>query len=153
MGSQTSRSNTHVANATGKNLRIYYAKHQMEEEDIRMYTYDIMMWGIKGTASKTEQSVSEELPTDVEMFFKLDSPISNTRLLKNNTCNIAGQGTIYVSVFIEDENNKEKCSKCIHHNFHVDSDRSFIVTADSLIKMQKYGANIWVDEDGKNHHP
>ncbi len=136
MGSQTSRSNTHVANATGKNLRIYYAKGKMEEDEIELYERG----EIGGTASKTEQSESGKIP------------IHCIHLQKNGTCKIAGQGTIYVSVY-EKHEDKKNGSNPIEHNYLVPSDQSFIVTANSKITLQKYGANIWVDEDGNNHHP
>uniref|UniRef100_A0A0E9Q965 Uncharacterized protein n=1 Tax=Anguilla anguilla TaxID=7936 RepID=A0A0E9Q965_ANGAN len=39
----------------------------------------------------------------------------------------------------------------ISQNFFIPSNRSFIVTANHNIKFQKYGANIWEDEQGHNH--
>ncbi len=53
MGNETSRSNTHVANATGKHIRIFYGVDKMRLEEMV-----INVGGeIGGTASKTEQSV------------------------------------------------------------------------------------------------
>lgn len=149
MGNETSRSNTHVANATGKHLRIFYGVDKMRLEEMV-----INVGGeIGGTASKTEQSVSGKISTDLKMVFKPDSRIRYIRLPERETCNFAGEGTIYASVLVEDENNNKNCADVICLNFHIPSDRSFIVTANHSIKLQKYGANIWVDEDGNNHHP
>ncbi len=108
---------------------------------------------IGGTASKTEQSVSGKISSDVKMFFKPDSRIRYIHLPENETCNFAGEGTIYASVLVEDDNDNKNCVEVICLNFHIPSDRSFIVTANHSIKLQKYGASYWVDEDGNNHRP
>ncbi|KAF4115147.1 hypothetical protein G5714_002636 [Onychostoma macrolepis] len=149
MGNETSRSNTYVANATGKHLRIFYEVDKMRLEEL------VTNVGaeIGGTASKTEQSVSGKISTDMKMIFKPDSRIRYIRLPVNDTCKFAGEGTIYASVLVEDECDNKNCTDVICLNYHIPSDRSFIVTANHNIKLQKYGASIWVDEAGNNHHP
>ncbi len=148
MGNETSRSNTHVANATGKRIRIFYGVDKMRLEEM------VINVGADWRHSiKTEQSVSGKISSDVKMVFKPDSLIRYIRLPKNETCNFAGEGTIYASVLVEDDNNNKNCAEVICLNFHIPSDRSFIVTANHSIKLQKYGASYWVDEDGNNHRP
>lgn len=149
MGNETSRSNTHVANATGKHLRIFYGVDTMRLEEM------VINVGaeIGGSASKTEKSVSGKISTDVKMVFKPDSRIRYVHLPQNETCNFAGEGTIYASVLLEDEMDDKICSGVICQNFRIPNDRSFIVTANHTIKLQKYGAGYWIDEDGNNHRP
>lgn len=147
MGNETSRSNTHVANATGKHLRIFYGVDTMKLEEMVINVGA----GIEGKASKTEKSVSGHISTDVKMVFKPDSRIRYIHLPQNETCNFAGEGTIYASVLLEDEKDEKTCSGVICQNFHVPSDRSFIVTANHTIKLQKYGASLWIDEEGHDH--
>lgn len=149
MGNETSRSNTHVANATGKNLRIFYEVDKMRLEELVIN----VVTEIGGTASKTEQSGSGKISTDTKMVFKPDSRIRYLRLPKHDSCNFAGEGTLYASVLVEDECNHKNCLEVICLNYHIPSDRSFIVTANHNIKLQKYGASIWVDESGNRHHP
>lgn len=149
MGNESSNSNTHVANATGKHLRIFYKVDKMKLEEMVVYE----QVGIGGTASKIEPSLSGNMSISVRKVFKPNTDVHYFHLPQNETCNIPGQGAIHASVLLEDEKDENICSDVICLNFPVPHDRSFIVTANYTIKMQKYGAGLWIDEDGINHRP
>ncbi|KAL7837095.1 hypothetical protein SRHO_G00268060 [Serrasalmus rhombeus] len=142
MGSARSRSNTHVANATDKHLRIYYQTSKMVLEDLVVQAeagegYSSLSFSAEGNVSST-------------MVFKPDSQVHYIPLPPKQYINIAGKGELFASVLVEDR----KTNTCLNYiclNFHVPCDRSFIVTASENIKLQKYGANVWVDESGQNH--
>ncbi|KAF4115148.1 hypothetical protein G5714_002637 [Onychostoma macrolepis] len=124
MGNETSRSNTHFANATGKHLRIFYEVDKMRLEELVINVGE-------------EIGSSWKISTDAKMVFKPDSRIRYLRLPKYETCNFAGGGTIYASVLVEDENDNKNCIDVICLNYHIPSDRSFILTANHNIKLQK----------------
>ncbi|KAL7837094.1 hypothetical protein SRHO_G00268050 [Serrasalmus rhombeus] len=143
MGSAESRSNTHVANATDKHLRIYYQTSKMTLEELV----------VKADAGLgfSNSTVSGNVNTSTTMVFKPDSRVRYLRLPPREFTNFAGEGELFASVLVEDKTNPEVYLKCICMNFHVPSDRSFIVTASENIKLQKYGASVWVDENGVRH--
>ncbi|KAL7837099.1 hypothetical protein SRHO_G00268100 [Serrasalmus rhombeus] len=143
MGSAESRSNTHVANATDKALRIYYQTSQMTLEEL-VVNADAG-FGYSGSGFSAHGNVS------TKSVFKPDSRVRYIRLPPKEFTNFAGEGKLFASVLVEDKRDPKVFLKCICMNFHVPCDRSFIVTASENIKLQKYGANIWVDENGVNH--
>ncbi|KAL7843723.1 hypothetical protein AOLI_G00252350 [Acnodon oligacanthus] len=143
MGSAESRSNTHVANATGKYLRIYYETTKMTLEELVV--------NVDAGFGFSNSSVTGNANTSTKMVFRPDSRVRYIRLPPREFTNFAGEGELFASVLVEDKDNPEVYLKCICLNFHVPSDRSFIVTGSENIKLQKYGASVWVDDSGTNH--
>ncbi|KAL6464300.1 hypothetical protein MHYP_G00266170 [Metynnis hypsauchen] len=143
MGSAESRSNTHVANATDKAIRVYYHTTKM--------TLQELVVNADAGIGYSDSSVSAKGNVSSTMVFRPDSQVRYLRLPSREYTNFAGEGELFASVLVEDKNNPEVYLRCICMNFHVPSDRSFIVTASENIKLQKYGANIWIDEDGIRH--
>ncbi|KAL6464303.1 hypothetical protein MHYP_G00266200 [Metynnis hypsauchen] len=144
MGSAESRSNTHVANATDRYLRIYYETSKM--------TLDELVVNVDAGFNFSDSSASGNTNTSTKMVFKPDSRVRYIRLPPKEYTNFAGEGELFASVLMEDKHDPKVYLKCICLNFHVPCDRSFIVTGSENIKLQKYGANVWVDDEGKNHY-
>ncbi|KAI1888791.1 hypothetical protein AGOR_G00172370 [Albula goreensis] len=120
---------THVANASGSPIRVFYSPNQMSLE------------GLQLSLSTNSAGASVD--------FKRDPRVRSLRIPRNNFGKIIGEGAIYVSVFVENDDDGDGLN--ISENFYIPHNRSFIVTADNCLKLQKYGANIWVDEQGKRH--
>ncbi|MGH0186354.1 UNVERIFIED_CONTAM: hypothetical protein FKN15_021153 [Acipenser sinensis] len=142
-------SNTHVANATGKPLRIYYHVEKMRLNEL------VVEGGaeIGGSVSNSGASLDGKVSSKVKSVFKPDSRVRYIRLPANDYCKFSGEGELFVCVFVEDNHNEKSCVDTISINFHVPSDRSFIVTANHNIKYQKYGAGLWIDDLGYDHRP
>ncbi|KAG7488332.1 hypothetical protein MATL_G00032700 [Megalops atlanticus] len=144
MGSDVSRSNTHVANASGVPIRVYYSVDRMRLEEV---VQEVQVGGSVSSSGEASGSVS----SGVKLVFKPDSRIRYLRIPVADFGKISGEGAIYVSVFVESCSCSDHCLKTISENFHIPSDRSFIVTENHNIRFQKYGASIWVDEQGIRH--
>ncbi|KAG7488331.1 hypothetical protein MATL_G00032690 [Megalops atlanticus] len=144
MGSDVSRSNTHVANATGKPIRVYYSVDKMRLEEI------VQEIGAELGASSSKE-VSGKISSSTKMVFKRDSLIRYIRIPVADFAKFAGEGTLYASVFVESSTCSDDWEKTICLNFHIPCDRSFIVTENHNIRFQKYGASIWEDEHGVRH--
>ncbi|KAJ8371838.1 hypothetical protein AAFF_G00299330 [Aldrovandia affinis] len=123
---------THVANASGKPIRVFYSPDSLTLEEIEV------KFGTKASA-------------EAKMSMKRDSRIRYIRIPANDFGKIVGEGAIYVTVFVENGADDDDDCLNISQNFHIPYNRSFIVTANHNIKFQKYGANIWVDEQGNRH--
>ncbi|MGH0168462.1 UNVERIFIED_CONTAM: hypothetical protein FKN15_054067 [Acipenser sinensis] len=142
-------SSTHVANATGKPLRVYYEVESMKLEDI-VLNVSGSSGGTLGPAPTATANVS----TTTNMVFKPDSRIRYIRLPVDETCKFSGEGKLYASVFVEDKQKRASCNKIICKNYKIPRNRSFIVTANHNIKFtKKKSEDRWIDEDGINHKP
>ncbi|KAJ8377033.1 hypothetical protein SKAU_G00076130 [Synaphobranchus kaupii] len=131
---------THVANASGRPLRVYYSTDRLTLQEIEI------VYGTTAEGSKTGASFSISQETKMKMI--RDTRIRFIHVPINDFVKIDNEGNIYVTVFVE--NSGDNC-KMISENFHISNDRSFIVTANHTIKFQKYGESLWLDEYGINH--
>ncbi|KAJ8278231.1 hypothetical protein GJAV_G00085360 [Gymnothorax javanicus] len=138
-----SRNMTFVANASGRPLRVYYSSDRLTLEEIEI------VFGTRASGSKSE-GLGLSVSMEAKMAMKRDTRIRYIRIPVNDYSKILEENPIFVTVFVEDKPNSDECLN-IAENFHIPSDRSFIVTANHNLRFQKYGANIWVDEDGHNH--
>ena len=156
MGSATSRSNTHVANAVGKPLRIFYEVDKMRLEEM-VIKYDAGIQAKGETSSSDKSATGDSLNVNGEISasysgtftFKPDSRVRFICVPIGECLDFAGEGSLYVSVFVEE---CEKSCSQICQNFLIPCNRSFIVAADRSILFQKYGESPWIDELGVNHH-
>lgn len=141
MGNEVGRSNSYVANATFKPLRIYYSVEKLRLEEMVVDTS-------VGVDASTDKTASISASANVKTVFKLDTRIRYVRIPIGSFIQIAAEGELYASVFVEDKSDSDHCTETITVNFHIPCDRSFIVTKDGSIRFQKYGASIWEDEQG-----
>lgn len=146
MGNNVANSNSHIANATGMPLRVYYSVDRMRLEEM---VVEVAL-GVEGSPSG---EVTGSANVGTQLVFRRDSRIRYIRIPSGEYTKIAGEGAIYVSVFVENCNCSDHCEKNISLNFHIPSDRSFIVTRNHQLKFQRYGESIWLDEDGIRHSP
>ncbi|XP_064194124.1 uncharacterized protein LOC135256346 [Anguilla rostrata] len=135
---------THVANASGGPLRVYYSTDKMTLEEIEV------VYGTKAGGSKSE-GLSFSASTETKMQLKRDTRIRYIRIPTWDFGKILSEGNIYVTVFVENRSYDDDDCGMISENFFIPSDRSFIVTANHNIKFQKYGASLWEDEGGYSH--
>ncbi|KAJ8377024.1 hypothetical protein SKAU_G00076040 [Synaphobranchus kaupii] len=133
---------THVANGSGRPLRVYYSTDRLNLEEIEIV--------YKTTAGHSKSIVSLSMSEEVKMKMKRDTRIRYIHVPINDFVKILNEGNIYVTVFLENSVDSDDCMM-ISQNFHIPDNRSFIVTANRTIKFQKYGANIWMDEQGNMH--
>lgn len=123
---------THVANASGVPIQLYYSTDNMRLEEA---VVEVNSRG-DGTARlkyKPNPRVGYEWIQN-KCFAKLDMV-----------------GPIYVNVYVECDGHSDGYVKKIVENKPIPTNRSFIVTKEHNFKWQKYGANIWVDEQGNRH--
>lgn len=146
MGNNIANSNTHIANATGKPLRVYYSVDRLRLEEM------VVEVSVGGEGSPSGE-VTGSASVGTQLVFKLDTRIRYIRIPPGGFTKIAGEGAIYVSVFVEKCDCSDHCEKTISLNFHIPRDRSFIVTKRHELKFQKYGESIWIDEQGTRHSP
>ncbi|KAG5849787.1 hypothetical protein ANANG_G00075420, partial [Anguilla anguilla] len=135
---------THVANASGGPLRVYYSTDKMTLEEIEV------VYGTKAGGSKSE-GLSFSVSAETRMRMKRDTRIRYIRIPTWDFGKILSEGNIYVTVFVENRSYDDDDCGMISENFFIPSDRSFIVAANHNIKFQKYAASIWEDEQGYNH--
>ncbi|KAJ8397441.1 hypothetical protein AAFF_G00437170 [Aldrovandia affinis] len=143
MGNAVDRSNSYVANATGKPIRIFYSVDRLRLEE--------MVVNMKAGVEVSMEAASMSASGDMKSVFKLDSRHRYVRIPVGSFVQIAGEGAVYASVFVESSSNSNDCKDTITLNFHIPCDRSFIVTKDHSIRFQKYGDSIWVDDQGIRH--
>ena len=157
MGSATSRSNTHVPNATGKPLRVFYKVGTMTLDEV--VTKGEVSGGYKATSGvssspdspvNANNDISTSISSDGTSRFKPDCRVRFIRVPIGKWLKIVGEGKLYVSMFVEE--NETSCT-CVCANFLIPSDRYFIVASDRSILFQKYGACQWIDESSHNHKP
>ncbi|KAG5269738.1 hypothetical protein AALO_G00205550 [Alosa alosa] len=125
---------THVANASGAPIRLYYSTDNMR------LTEAVVTLSNRGDGS-------------AKLKFEPDSRVGYEWIPKDNFAKLDMVGPIYVSVYVENDSSRDEYVKKIVENKEIQTNRSFIVTRDYNFKWQKYGANIWVDEQGNNHRP
>ena len=131
---------THVANASGMPIRVYYNTDQMRLEELVM---EVKVSGDSSVTTRASQSM--------KMFFKADSRVRFILIPADEYGKILEEGPLYVTVFLESNDSSNECLKSIAENFCIPNNRSFIVTKKGHIKWQKYGENIWEDEQGNRH--
>lgn len=124
---------THVANASGTPIRVYYSMDEMPLKEL-----------VEEHRISVQSSVTK-------LIFKADTCINYMRVPENDYGKLAEKGPIYVSVFLESGSCCDECSKTIVENECIPTDRSFIITKTHQFKWQKYGGDIWEDEDGIRH--
>lgn len=144
MGNEVGRSNTHVANATGRDIRVFYHTDRMVAEEIVTDMHSDS--GI--TVSKSALEASLQTGMSIKATYRRDTRIRSFHIPPHDFNKIAGEGEIYLSVFFEHDEDK---GEFICHNYHIPSDRSVIVTANRSIKFQKYGSSLWEDEYGNRY--
>ncbi|KAJ8377025.1 hypothetical protein SKAU_G00076050 [Synaphobranchus kaupii] len=133
---------THVANASGRPLRVYYSTERLTLQEIEI------VYGTTAGCSKLEVSLS--MSEEVKIKMKCDTRIRYIHVPINDFVKILNEGNIYVTVFLENSVDSDDCTM-ISHNFYIPINRSFIVTANHTIKFQKYGESLWLDEHGNKH--
>lgn len=107
---------------------------------------------LKDMSASSALSAKERVNTEVNY----QREVIYTKLLippHTSSCIRGEERNIYACVWLinidDDDDDMEFISVC--ENYVVPQYRSFIVTGDPTIKFQKQGADIWVDEEGKNH--
>ncbi|KAL6466458.1 hypothetical protein MHYP_G00242620 [Metynnis hypsauchen] len=121
---------TTVANATGKKLRIFYHKEEIKLEDVLT------------TDSVTTQKI-----------FKPKEEINFIELPPNQHIEVPCLDEGFISIFVADIQDSEVYIETVSLNFKIPYGACGIVTANNEIKFRKYGGGIWIDEDGQDHSP
>ena len=127
---------THVSNASGMPIRVYYSVDTMRLEELVM-----------------EVNVRQDTTGigEAKMIFKSDSRVRFILIPAKEFGKIIERGPLYVTVFLESNDSSNNGPKAISENFCIPNNRSIIVTKEGHIKWQKYGENIWEDEQGNRH--
>lgn len=131
---------THVANASEMPIRVYYSVDTMRLEEL------VIEVNARGNATGIG-----EASQSTRMIFKADSRVRFILIPEKEFGKIIERGPLYVTVFLESNNSSNECLKAISENFCIPNNRSIIVTKKGHIKWQKYGENIWEDEQGRRH--
>lgn len=143
-----SGSHTHVANATGKPIRVYYSVETMVLSEMVMEVTGGMEVSA-GAASSVGGKISGS--TSTKMVFKPDTRVRYIRIPNRDFSKFSGEGVLFASVFVENPSKSGECLDTICSNFRVPDDKSFIVTKNHNIHFQKHGADLWEDEQGNKH--
>lgn len=124
---------THIANATETPIRVYYSMDKMLLTEL------------------LEEHGDGEENSATRLLFKADTCIRFKRVSGNEYDKLNENGPFYVSVFLESVSCCDECLETVVENECIPTDRSFIITKTHQFKWQKYGGDIWEDEDGIRH--
>ncbi|KAL4624988.1 hypothetical protein GN956_G17751 [Arapaima gigas] len=142
----SSHANTgNVSNSTGVNVGLVPVVCEVRnasEKPVRIYLHKDRLDLPKLTAKEGSKTCFKEDPS---ISFKTVPP---------KGCEMFEVGEGFASVFVQDGSDPRVLCKTIYISTPVPHGRSFIVTRDYEIKLQKEGAGgSWVDEDGTDHRP
>ena len=121
--------NSTVANATGKKLRIFYHKAEIKLEDL---------------LAKADSGTTKKI-------FKPNAKINFFDLPPNQYIEVPSLEDGFASIFVADAEDSEVYIETIALNFEVPYGSCCIVTANKEIKFRKSDGGIWIDEDGHDH--
>lgn len=126
---------THVANASGAPVKVFYS----QEENI---------------LKKLVLTAHVQNVLTLQLNFKSeDSHVSFERIPTKSFAKFDIRGPIYISVYVVCEDDEDRVKTVVAEDKKIPNNMSFIVTKNHSFRWQKYGANIWVDEQGNNHNP
>ncbi|XP_063061782.1 uncharacterized protein LOC134454618 isoform X2 [Engraulis encrasicolus] len=125
---------THVANATKMPVRVYFSEEIIETV---LVTSSDTWWPWQ----------------DKKVLFRPNSCDPYLCVPAKTYEMLLKRGPFYVSIFLESSSASGECAKTIAENVCIPNNRSFIITKRHTFEMQKFGASIWKDEQGKNHTP
>ncbi|KAL2096513.1 hypothetical protein ACEWY4_008661 [Coilia grayii] len=131
---------THMANASDMPVRVYYRKKKMQLEEM-----------VEDAGDSRDGFGTGNVSQSASLFFRSDSRIRYVRIPGKDYDKIVKRGPFYVCIFLEGGNHNECVRKIAERS--VPNNRSFIVTKKLNFEWQRYGANIWEDEQGTNHYP
>ena len=121
--------NSTVANATGKKLRIFYHKAEIKLEDL---------------LAKADSETTKKI-------FKPNAEINFIDLPPHQHLEVPSLEEGFASVFVVDVEDSEVYIETIALNFEVPYGACCIVTANKEIKFRKSDGGIWIDEDDHDH--
>ena len=119
---------THVANATDGPLHVMYSTDEMKLREA------VLKANNKGDGS-------------AKMTFRSSDRVTYERIPRRNFAKFDQLGPLYFTAIAE--KNDRYTTVC--ENKKIQNNRSFIVTKSLNFKWQKYGENIWMDEQGNIH--
>ncbi|KAM3933120.1 uncharacterized protein RB166_001008 [Leptodactylus fuscus] len=131
--------NTHVANASRGEIRIYFQSEKLHLKEII-----IDVFTEAGVSVKDNVEAYQKNGTKLHVVLQPDTRIQFIRCSSGEFINIPCQGDLYVTVTC----NRGSKNELICNNMRVPSDRSIIVTDSGMVKFAKYG-KLWEDEDGR----
>ncbi|KAG8550119.1 hypothetical protein GDO81_028449 [Engystomops pustulosus] len=114
--------NTHIANACTGEIQVFYNSNNIRLDEIAT---DITNEGTKTL-----------------LVIKPDNRIRHLKCGSRQVANIAGQGSLYITVTC----NRGSKDEVLCHNLFVPIDRSIIAINNGMVKFAKYGS-LWQDEE------